>query len=1626
MAVRWRWAAARVVVLAGLVSSVGAAGLAGASGSHPARRGGVPEVWPVAPPRGVVVPAGELDRLRASAAGSGREVEVGQLRSGASRTFVARDGSLVRRFSAFAGVPAGELAWGAGGSGALAKLAVGGASLELGVDAGTFAGWGPVALGSPAFEGLTARYAGVVGGVDVKAAPDAEGFAQQIVIAKRPTGPLSFRFPLRLVGLHARMGAKGLVEFLDAAGRVVLRGSPGRAAGAQTDTLTGEPIKTAPVNSRLVTTAGGGQALEVAADPAFVRDASVQYPVSIAAGAIGLAAPAGLSRSAGARRSGSAGARRSGSAGPRRSGSAPAARSLASPSSPCSGLDCPPTNVVASAFNEKLDVTWGPPDGGFGQDSYTVSVYRASDGVLVASKTQYDYYSPELALAFTFRDGIVNGESYYAGVSASNFVGDTQSAYSATVTPAAVPWAATDTLGGANQSEPQVTCRSSWGVDCGTGNFSWSHSDLSVPGRGIALGLKTTYNSQSRFITQQDPGRWRTNYDMHVEFRAGVNGKPNAAIVHQENGSTVYFFDDGRGGWHAEGGAQATLVNNPRLDETTIPTLTFRRTHALTSFEFDVSGVLLSESDRNGYTTTLSYDASGHLARVTDPAGRSLSFETNAQGMITRATDPAGRQVSFVYDATGYLVTRLTDAAGGVTTFSYAPEPDPARPKYHLVRIVRPNGYAQSNAYEGAALASETGGPQDRTMLYAYDTPAPDTGGTPSTSTTTITDPKGNVVVARHTNYLLTSLTRGSGSAQAATSSFTHDPVAMRPTSTTDPRGSVWRSTYDAGANLLTGSDPLGHTTTYTYDAQNQPRTETDPLGVTTTHSYDANSNLTSTSRPLTGTPDTQRTTYAYDPAHPGDLTSMTDPNGKTWGYAYDASGQRSSQTDPLGDKQTFGYDPVGRLTSSVSPRGNASGANPDDYTTTYGYDPLDDLKSITDPLGHTTSLDYDPNRNLIGRTDANGHKTSYAYDRFDEPVMVTRPDGSTLATDYDKAGNPATQTDPAGKTTTYGYDALNRRTSETDPLGRTRTYGYDTTSNRTSLTDPAGQTTTNGYDDANRRTSVAYSDNRTPGVAYGYDADGQRTSMSDGTGQSSYAYDSLHRLTTHSDGAGHTVTYGYDLNNHPTAIGYPPGLGGGGGTVTRGYDDAGRLASVADWLGNTTQFGYDPNSQLSTQTYPNGASATQAYDNADRLTNISDTSPAAGQFLNLAYGRDPAGLLTSEGTKTFGYDQNNRLQGQSAAPAVSYGYDPADNPTSATVAGGPPTAMDYDAAHQLTTMTTGASGVDGSPPTTATYAYDPNGNRTSDGITPGAYSYDQANRLTGYLTSTTYAYDGDGLRTSKTGLTGAEPYTWDTAAPLPEIIGDASTAYITGPGGLPLEQITSSGDVHYYHQDQLGSTRAITDQTGNVAATSTYDPYGNPVSQTGTLTNPFGYAGQYTDPETGLQYLRARYYDPQTQNFLTRDPLTPTTRTPYTYTNNSPTNNTDPTGLDCAGTGQGDGSGGGSVGPGPGEPPGIAPASLVGVVASGVEIVGTGIGCLTVETGAGAAICIGGLAGGSVGLGASLADTRSAVVNGASAASGATIAVAGCLGVQSGVGAFSCLTGLLGVAGSVPDTFKK
>ena len=160
------------------------------------------------------------------------------------------------------------------------------------------------------------------------------------------------------------------------------------------------------------------------------------------------------------------------------------------------------------------------------------------------------------------------------------------------------------------------------------------------------------------------------------------------------------------------------------------------------------------------------------------------------------------------------------------------------------------------------------------------------------------------------------------------------------------------------------------------------------------------------------------------------------------------------------------------------------------------------------------------------------------------------------------------------------------------------------------------------------------------------------------------------------------------------------------------------------------------------------------------------------------------------------------------------------------------------------------------------------------------------------------FAYNGDGLRTSKTVNNVSEGFNWAFVGGLPVILQDAGTAFIYGPGGVPIEQVSSTGATTYMHQDQLGSTRVITDASGSVAGTYTYGAYGSTTSHTGTAITPLQFAGQYLDSETGLYYMRMRYYDPGTGQFTSRDPFVPATAHPYSYVDGNPLNGVDPLGL--------------------------------------------------------------------------------------------------------------------------------
>ena len=142
--------------------------------------------------------------------------------------------------------------------------------------------------------------------------------------------------------------------------------------------------------------------------------------------------------------------------------------------------------------------------------------------------------------------------------------------------------------------------------------------------------------------------------------------------------------------------------------------------------------------------------------------------------------------------------------------------------------------------------------------------------------------------------------------------------------------------------------------------------------------------------------------------------------------------------------------------------------------------------------------------------------------------------------------------------------------------------------------------------------------------------------------------------------------------------------------------------------------------------------------------------------------------------------------------------------------------------------------------------------------------------------------------------------FVWDLSESPGLLLSDGADSYLYGPGGMPFEQISSGEEPTYLHHDQLGSTRLLTNASGESVATLTYAPYGGLAGHTGTATTALGYAGQYTLGQSGLQYLRARFYDPATAQFMTPDPAVETTHQPYLYGGDNPLRFYDRTGRAC------------------------------------------------------------------------------------------------------------------------------
>ena len=349
------------------------------------------------------------------------------------------------------------------------------------------------------------------------------------------------------------------------------------------------------------------------------------------------------------------------------------------------------------------------------------------------------------------------------------------------------------------------------------------------------------------------------------------------------------------------------------------------------------------------------------------------------------------------------------------------------------------------------------------------------------------------------------------------------------------------------------------------------------------------------------------------------------------------------------------------------------------------------------------------------------------------------------------------------------------------------------------------------------------------------------------------------------------------------------------GTRATYTYDTVNRLTSLKDGANLNFAYSYDTASRLTSRSAPNGVTSNYGYDDLDRVTSLMHNLGATTLSGNL-YTYNPASNISSWTTasdqRAYSYDPVDRLTGVSnfETPTENYTYDAVGNRTASHLSA----SYSYQPFNKLTSTAS------------ATYNYDNNGNLTSktDALGLWTFSYDEENRLTQVTKpsgpTVNYKYDGLGRRIQRTSSAGAnERYVYDGPDALIDLNADWSvaTTYFNDLGiDNHLRQTNSTTGVSYFLADHLGSTSALTDSSGNLVETESYDSFGN---GSGSARTRYGYTGREFDSDTGLYYYRARFYDPQVGRFISEDPAGLVAGiNPYVYVGNDPIQWADPSGL--------------------------------------------------------------------------------------------------------------------------------
>ncbi|MFH1202581.1 MAG: RHS repeat-associated core domain-containing protein [Candidatus Omnitrophota bacterium] len=869
-----------------------------------------------------------------------------------------------------------------------------------------------------------------------------------------------------------------------------------------------------------------------------------------------------------------------------------------------------------------------------------------------------------------------------------------------------------------------------------------------------------------------------------------------------------------------------------------------RKMKDATKINFDALGLETSMVDRNGNTTQYIYidaNSDGRAEEISEiilPAGGKYEFIYNTSGKLQSIKDPAGRITQFNIDASGDL-SGITNPDTTTKAFTYN--------SHFLTAATNERNLTTQYQYDNYGRVNRMlfpNSPQEIIQFFPSEVQGLINDLAPGVGT-----PQNPAPVVRPADIVETII----------------DGKGYTTTSQTSKFGSY--------AKII---DALNQTTTIERDVNNNPTKITRPNSSTVTMTYDAKGNLrTSTENAISAT-----TTFTYEPNF-NQVSSILDPESNLTDIDYDTKGNPIQITDALGNITKMEYNsPYSLLSKIISGFGT-----PLQNETNFTYDPVtENLLTITDPLSHTTTLAYDNAGNITSSTDADNNTTTFEYDSMNRLKKVVDADNKTTQYQYDEAGSLKKIIDSKLHETNFTYDEINQLKTIANPLTKTKTFSYDLNRNLGTVIDFKGQTISFTYDQINRLTNKSG-----PGlnVTNGYDSVNNLTSVTNPDSGLTMNYDLAGRLTQATTAnLGHqpatTISYTYDKNSNRLTLTDPQSV------VTKYiYDDLNRLIDIktaADQL--ISHFGYDQLSRRTALILANNTQTAYGYDLASRLLSmVTSLNPKSHNKLvsgilhleskdtqstldSYTYTYDSVGnreeMTDLTGLHDYGYDDLYRLTQAThpTFPTEDYTYDPVGNRN--------PASFVYDVANRLVD--------DG----TYTYIYDDNGNlitktNKSNPSDVTTYGYNVENQLISidYGPSTIdYIYDGLGRRIEKNVNEVITRYVYDNEDILAEydVTNTLTAKYLHGPGIDEPLRMERGGQLYYYHVDGLGSITALTDNTGAVVRTYTYDSFGNIVNQTGTLSNPFTYTGREFDSETGLYYYRARYYDARIGRFLQED----------------------------------------------------------------------------------------------------------------------------------------------------------